>query len=142
MQNLSFFSEDTPFKIKDTEAIINWIERLITSHQKITGEVSYIFCSDTYLLKINQEHLNHDTLTDIITFDYTQAAIISGDIFISINRVEENANTFGVSFIEELHRVMSHGVLHLIGFNDKSPSEKEEMRKEEDRALSLLKTLS
>lgn len=142
MQNLSFFSEDTPFEIKDTEFTIKWIEGLISSHNKITGEISYIFCSDSYLLKINQEHLNHDTLTDIITFDYTQAAIISGDIFISINRVEENANTFGVSFMEELHRVMSHGVLHLIGFNDKSSSEKKEMRKEEDKALSLLKTLS
>lgn len=142
MQNLSFFSEDTPFEIKDTEFTIKWIERLISSHNKITGEISYIFCSDSYLLKINQEHLNHDTLTDIITFDYTQTAIISGDIFISINRVEENANTFGVSFMEELHRVMSHGILHLIGFNDKSSSEKKEMRKEEDKALSLLKTLS
>ena len=90
--------------------------------------MSYIFCDDTYLLDINLQYLNHDTLTDIITFDYSDENTISGDIFISIQRVRDNAKKFNVDFEEELLRVMSHGVLHLLGFNDKTESDKDLMR--------------
>lgn len=140
MQNdlITFFSEDVNFELSETIKHADWIQNLIKTHSKIAGDIAYIFCSDVYLHKMNVEHLNHDTLTDIITFDYTHAGIISGDIFISIDRVQENAKTFSVSFDQELHRVMSHGILHLIGFKDKTDTEKSLMRDEEDKAISLL----
>jgi len=136
-ENLSFFSENVDFQINNTEPIQDWIEKLIESYQKILGEITYIFCSDDYLLKVNQKHLNHDTFTDIITFDYTNNGIISGDIFISIDRIKENSVEFKTSFEDELHRVMAHGVLHLIGFKDKTKGEQTLMTKAEDHALSL-----
>jgi rRNA maturation RNase YbeY len=104
---------------------------------KKTGEINYVFCSDLYLHKINLEHLNHDTYTDIITFNYCEEDIISGDIFISIDRVKENSITYHTNFQKELNRVMIHGILHLVGFDDKSESDKELMRSKEDFYLSL-----
>lgn len=139
MENISFFSEEIDFQINNIENNIEWINSIVSSYSKIPGELAYIFCSDNYLLRLNIEHLNHDTLTDIITFDYTKTGIISGDIFISIDRVTENAKTFLVTFQEELNRVMAHGVLHLIGFKDKTEKEKKEMREAENNALSILK---
>jgi len=103
----------------------------------LIGFLNFIFCSDNYLLKINVEHLNHDTYTDIITFDYSKEDRISGDIFISIDRVEENAKSHKTSFENELHRVIIHGVLHLLGYGDKEPGQKAEMRQKEDFCLSL-----
>jgi rRNA maturation RNase YbeY len=140
MQNdlITFFSEDIKFQLSETETSANWIQNLIKTHNKIAGDIAYIFCSDAFLHKLNVEHLNHDTLTDIITFDYTHAGIISGDIFISIDRIKENSKTFSASFDQELYRVMSHGVLHLIGFKDKTDNEKSVMRAEEDKAIFLL----
>ncbi len=139
---ISFFSEEIDFELEGSVSYSKWIEALITSYDKLTGDISYVFCSDDYLHKMNVEHLNHDTLTDIITFDYTHAGIISGDIFISIDRVKENSQSFQVSFETELHRVMCHGVLHLIGFKDKSEDEKTEMRIAEDAAIDLIETIS
>lgn len=138
MENLSFFTEDIDFQFDEIKKTSVWINKIISNYSKISGDLTYIFCSDTYLLQLNISHLNHDTLTDIITFDYTNAGIISGDIFISIDRIKENASTFGVPFEEELSRVMAHGVLHLIGFKDKTKDEKQEMREAEDHALTLV----
>lgn len=139
MENISFFSEDVDFYINNSENNTRWINSIISNYSKIPGELTYIFCSDDYLLKLNIEHLNHDTLTDIITFDYTKTGIISGDIFISIDRVIENAKSFLIPFQEELNRVMAHGVLHLIGFKDKTKEEKKNMREAENHALGILK---
>jgi len=134
---ISFFSESVEFQLIDKTRYSQWISELIKQQGKNLGEISYIFCSDDYLHKLNLAHLNHDTLTDIITFDYTHAGIISGDLFISVDRVKENAASFQVDFLLEMKRVMAHGVLHLIGFNDKTTAEKKVMRKEEDKAISL-----
>lgn len=134
---ISFFSESVEFQLIDKTRYSQWIAELIKQQGKILGEISYIFCSDDYLHELNLAHLNHDTLTDIITFDYTHAGIISGDLFISVDRVKENAVSFQVDFLLEMKRVMAHGVLHLIGFNDKTTAEKKVMRKEEDKAISL-----
>lgn len=114
-----------------------WINELVRLENKILGDVSYIFCSDEYLLEMNKEHLNHDYYTDIITFDYCEGDEISGDLFISVDRVRENAQLENVEFLNELHRVMAHGVLHLCGYGDKSSAEELLMRKKEDEALAL-----
>ena len=131
-------SEDVEFSVAKSKKVIQWISLAAKSRSFEIGEINYIFCSDSYLLIINKEYLGHDYYTDIITFDQSdQENQISGDIFISIDRVRENAETFNVSFTDELHRVMIHGVLHLIGVNDKTPDEKSEMRKLEDHYLAL-----
>lgn len=134
---ITFFSEDIEFNLENEEKYAAWIEKLIASHTKIPGDVSYVFCSDEYLHKLNVEHLNHDTLTDIITFDYCQPGILSGDLFISIERVKENAQTFGVPLNQEILRVMSHGILHLAGLKDKSQEDAKKMREEEELAIQL-----
>jgi probable rRNA maturation factor len=115
----------------------DWIVSVIVGAESHCGEITYIFCSDEQLLEINQQYLKHDTYTDIITFDYSQDDLISGDIFISTDRVRENGEAFGVSFDMELSRVMVHGVLHLLGHTDRTDEEKKAMRSEEDRHLSV-----
>ncbi len=115
----------------------DWINRILESEGFVLGQIDYIFCTDDYLLELNQEYLNHDTFTDIITFDYTDGRTISADIFISTERVEENALNFEVSFKEELLRVMSHGVLHLMGYGDKSDEDQKLMRKKEEEKMKL-----
>ncbi|MEC7265541.1 MAG: rRNA maturation RNase YbeY [Bacteroidota bacterium] len=115
----------------------DWINRILESEGFVLGQIDYIFCTDDYLLELNQEYLNHDTFTDIITFDYTDGRTISADIFISTERVEENALNFEVSFKEELLRVMSHGVLHLMGYGDKSDEDQILMRKKEEEKMKL-----
>ncbi|PCI98996.1 MAG: rRNA maturation RNase YbeY [Flavobacteriales bacterium] len=134
---ISFFSEDIAFQLDNQNNTALWAQKTISKEAKKTGDITYVFCSDTYLHKINLEHLNHDTFTDIITFNYCDGDLISGDIFISIDRVKENAITFHTTFKEELNRVMIHGILHLVGYNDKSDSDKELMRSKEDFYLSL-----
>ncbi len=133
-----FFSEDIKFSppaIRKTRA---WLRHVVAAENKSLVELTYIFCSDSYLLGINIEYLRHDTLTDIITFNTSEnEAGISGDIYISIERVSENAAKYQVSFAEELHRVMVHGLLHLLGYNDKSAGEKKIMREKEFAYLSL-----
>ena len=122
--------------------ISNWIKDIIARHQKEMGGIVYIFCSDTEILRINQEYLKHDYYTDIITFDYSEEKVISGDIFISLDTVKSNADQFSTDYSEELYRVMAHGVLHLCGFKDKTPEEKALMRTEENEALSRLLIIS
>ena len=141
MDSIIFHTEDIEFALENENFIKLWLSKIIGLESKITGEINYIFCSDTYLHKINLEHLNHDTYTDIITFDYVENGIISGDIFISIDRVKENALTFEVDFNQELNRVMAHGVLHLIGFKDKNSQDQTKMSLEEDKALELISKL-
>jgi len=126
------FHYEIDFEIKDSERTSEWIEQLIIEEGKEMGEITYIFCNDKFLLERNQKYLNHDTLTDIITFDYCQGDIISSDIMISIDRVKENSTIFENSFSDELKRVMSHGILHLIGYNDHNEKDKEVMREKEN----------
>ena len=116
-----------------------WIGSVAGKHGFRTGDVSYIFCSDEHILKMNREYLRHDYYTDIITFDYTAENRISGDIFISLDTVSSNAEKFGVSYGDELHRVIIHGILHLCGINDKTPEERAVMKKCEDEALNHFK---
>lgn len=131
------FNYETDFQLDKEEIYQDWIERIIESEGKQLGEVNYIFCDDEYLHEINVQYLDHDTLTDIISFDYTEGNIISGDIFISIERVQDNANDFQVSFQEELKRVMAHGVLHYCGYKDKSESDEKLMRQKEDEKIKM-----
>lgn len=135
-----FFSEEISFKLPHPRKTSSWIRDTIIKEKGQPGDLNYIFCSDQYLLSINQQYLNHNTLTDIITFDYSEGgSVISGDIYISIERVEENARHFGVSLDEELHRVIIHGALHLLGYKDKKSGDKALMRKKEEAYLSLRK---
>ncbi|NPA44711.1 MAG: rRNA maturation RNase YbeY [Chlorobi bacterium] len=134
---INYFYEDiNEFELSET--ISEWINKTITNENKETGEINIIFCSDEYLLKMNKEHLNHDYYTDIITFDYCQGSLVSGDLFISVDRVGENAKDFNVDFKNELNRVIIHGVLHLIGYNDKTDDEQKEMTEKENFYLNLL----
>lgn len=134
------FNYETNFKLSDEDSTGNWIKKCIEKEEGELGEINYIFCDDDYLHKINVEFLQHDTLTDIISFDYSLGKEVGGDIFISIERVKENAEEFNVSFENELHRVMIHGILHYLGFKDKTQEEKEVMRTKENECLEILKT--
>ncbi|MDC9724286.1 MAG: rRNA maturation RNase YbeY [Urechidicola sp.] len=133
------FNNEIEFKLENKECLLEWIAQTIEKEQFKLGEVNYIFCSDEQLLVKNIEFLNHDTYTDIISFDYTIGKLISGDIFISIDRVTENSKTFNTSFQNELNRVMIHGVLHYCGYKDKTDDDKSLMRSKEDYYLSLRK---
>lgn len=131
------FNYESDFSLEHEEVYASWIETIVESENKILGEISYIFCDDEYLHTINMQYLNHDTLTDIISFDYTEGDIISGDIFVSIERVEDNAKDFNVSFDEELKRVLAHGVLHYCGYKDKSDEDALLMRTKEEEKIKL-----
>ena len=132
---IDFFSE-TVFSLQNPNEIALWISKTINDHKREEGEISYIFCDDQYLHKLNLEFLNHDSLTDIISFDNSLGDQINGDIFVSVERVKENADTYKTNFEDELHRVIIHGILHYCGFNDKTKEEAALMRKKEDEALS------
>jgi rRNA maturation RNase YbeY len=132
MNKIDFYYEDCSFVYKGKIATRNWINRAIKENNKQLGAISVIFCSDNYLLKINQDYLNHDYFTDIITFDYCEDNIVSGDLFISIDMIRANAEKFGVELIDELHRVIIHGVMHLVGFKDKTDEEAQTMRAQEN----------
>lgn len=120
------------------EKLKKWIHSVIKQNKRKTGYLNFVFCSDRYLLKINKQYLNHSTYTDIITFNTSESANeISGDIFISVTRIKENTVQFSTSFKDELHRVMIHGVLHLLGYNDKSEKEKNAMRMKENECLAF-----
>ena len=131
------FNYETDFELKNEAQYEDWISRIIESEGFDEGEINYIFCDDEYLHKINVEYLDHDTLTDIISFDYTVGNLIQGDIFVSIERVKDNANDFNVSFDEELKRVLSHGVLHYCGYKDKSPEDEALMRSKEEEKMQM-----
>lgn len=138
MKSIQFFTEDIDFKIKEKGKIRQWIlESVKNEGFKRVGELSFIFCSDDYLLEINKQYLNHDTYTDIVTFDSSEDEdTIAGDIFISVERIRENAQKFRVAERDELHRVIIHGVMHLCGYPDKKPAEKAKMTAKEDEYLS------
>lgn len=133
---ITFSSNINTFSYPDKEKTKKWLAAIIQEQGKRVGTIGYLFCDDEVLLDANQRYLNHDTYTDIITFDYVEGDLISGDIMISIDRVGENAEKFGCSFSNELHRVIAHGVLHLLGQGDKTEQEADEMRKKEEQALS------
>jgi len=133
---INFYSENE-FILEETDRVAKWIEQVIASENKKLEEVNYIFCDDEYLLKLNVEFLNHDTYTDIITFNNNVGNILEGDIFISTERVKENAETFGVIFEDELRRVLSHGILHLCGYNDKTEEDSLVMREKEEEKMQL-----
>lgn len=131
------FNYELDFEITDEQIYSDWISNIISSENKTEGEINYIFCDDDYLLEINQQYLNHDTLTDIISFDYSLGNEIHGDIYISIERVKDNAVDFNVSFEEELKRVLAHGVLHYCGYKDKTEVDEQMMRSKEDEKIKL-----
>lgn len=132
------FNYETDFKLDSEEQISTWISSAISSEEYKLEAINYVFCNDEYLHKLNVEFLNHDTLTDIISFDYSVGKIIQGDIFISVDRVADNAKDFGASFEEELHRVIIHGVLHYCGYKDKTDDEAKLMRQKENHYLKQL----
>lgn len=135
---INFYSEEVNYELENAEAIVQWLLGVYHAEQKSVVALNYIFCSDIYLLHINKQYLLHDTLTDIITFSNARnGAAIEGDIFISIERVKENALEFGVSFEKELLRVLVHGSLHLLGYKDKTAVEKKVMTQKEDFYLNL-----
>ena len=133
------FNSETSFTLKNQKRLVKWISDVISSEGFQVGEINYIFCNDSYLNKINQEFLNHDTFTDIISFDYTLGKEVGGDIFISTERVLENAEKFNEVFENELYRVMIHGILHFMGYKDKTKKEKTLMRTKEDENIFRLK---
>ena len=134
---ISYIQEDIKFRCKDKRKISRWIGKVINNFSdKKEGEIAIVFCSDNYLLEINKKFLSHGYYTDVITFDYTEGVVVSGDILISIDRIAENSTEYEVTFDEELHRVIIHGVLHLLGYKDSSDEERAEMRAKEDRALA------
>ena len=131
------FNYESDFTLENEEAIASWLSAVILSENKTEGEINYIFCDDDYLHKINVEYLNHDTLTDIISFDYTMGNEISGDIFVSIERVLDNSKDYNTFFEDELKRVLVHGVLHYCGYKDKSEDDESLMRSKEDEKLNM-----
>lgn len=131
------FNYETDFTLSNEAHYEEWISRVIVSEGFDEGEINYIFCDDEYLHKINVDYLDHDTLTDIISFDYTEGNLLQGDIFVSIERVKENASDFNVPFEDEIKRVLSHGILHYCGYKDKSPEDELLMRSKEDEKIQM-----
>ena len=138
---ITFAYQKEDFELEEVSKIRKWITSVIQKQGCRVGSIGYLFCSDDYLLEANMKYLNHDTLTDIITFDYVEGGVVSGDIMISVDRVGENATIFGVPFEQELHRVIIHGILHLLGQGDKSDKEAMQMRSKEEAALQLWQTM-
>lgn len=131
------FNYETDFVLDNETNFSNWLSEVISSELKNEGEINYIFCDDDYLLEINQQYLDHDTLTDIISFDYSVGNELHGDIFISVERVRDNATDYNVSFEDELKRVMVHGLLHYCGYKDKSESDERLMREKEEEKMKM-----
>lgn len=137
---IEIYSEQIDFQLEHVDRITTWLEAAAAEEGYEVGDINIIFCDDEYLLNVNRQYLNHDYYTDIITFDYSEEEMVSGDLFISIDRVRENAEEFHQLFSEELHRIMVHGVMHLCGYQDKEPLEKTEMTGKEDFYLKKLST--
>lgn len=135
---ISFYAEDITLPSINKKAVGNWVRAVAETYGKKTGDISYIFCSDEKILEVNRQYLQHDYYTDIITFDYSSGNKISGDLFISLDTVRTNAETFNTPYNEELHRTIIHGILHLCGINDKGPGEREIMEANENKALGIL----
>jgi probable rRNA maturation factor len=138
--DISFNMVDSNYRVQHKTLLRLWIQSTIRNEQKTHGDISFNFCSDEYLLSVNQEHLKHDYYTDIITFDFCHQNVVSGDIYISVDRVKENAKSEHKTVSNELNRVIIHGVLHLCGYKDKKPADARLMREKEDFYLSLLHT--
>ena len=134
---VSYFKEDTSFDFKEKRRTNRWLKLVAESEIRRLGDISIIFCSDNFILDINIKYLQHDYFTDIITFDYCEGDTVSGDLFISVDSVRENASFYGVEFADELNRVIVHGILHLIGYDDHSEEDIREMRAKENYYLSL-----
>jgi rRNA maturation RNase YbeY len=139
MKTIQFFTEQTKFTIKNKTLIREWLTKIIRKQKKTVGEINIIFCSDDYLLKLNEQYLGHDTFTDIITFDFVEEKTISGDIFISVDQMKENAKLFHVEQSTEMRRLIVHGVLHLLGYKDEKPKDKKIMTTQEEAALECWK---
>ena len=137
MAKINFYAEGVSLPRIRRRIVGKWIAEVCSRYGKAVGEISYLFCDDEYILKANQEFLDHDYYTDIITFDYDEDDIINGDLFISLDTVRTNAEKFGKEYEEELHRVIIHGILHLCGINDKGPGEREIMEAAENKALAM-----
>ncbi|MBS1531637.1 MAG: rRNA maturation RNase YbeY [Bacteroidetes bacterium] len=138
MPSVNFFEEDIHFDLKNKNKVKSWVKSTIATEGYKLQELNYIFCSDAYLLQMNQQYLDHDTYTDIITFDNSEKEkVIEGDIFISIERIRENADKFGTGETDELHRVIIHGALHLLGYKDKTAADKQQMTIKEDQYLGV-----
>lgn len=135
---VSYYAEDIKMPSLKRRETTKWIREVAAVHQMKVGDVAYIFCSDEKILEVNKEYLQHDYYTDIITFDYTEDGVVNGDVFISLDTVKSNAEEFGVTFDQELHRIIIHGILHLCGIDDKGPGERENMTAKENEALALL----
>lgn len=135
---INYFSEKKAFKFPNKRSTSNWLKSVITSNQKTPGEISFIFCTDEQLLEINKTYLKHFYYTDVITFNYNEADVVHGDIYISVDRIEENARNFNETFRRELLRVMVHGVLHLLGYDDHSSEERMKMHELEDLYLNKI----
>ncbi|MEI8085168.1 MAG: rRNA maturation RNase YbeY [Paludibacter sp.] len=136
---IQYIAEEIELPTLEKRNISRWIKETAAEYGKKVGEIAYIFCSDARILEVNKQFLNHDYYTDIITFDYTESNIISGDIFISVDTVKSNAEEFGVTFQAEIQRIMIHGILHLCGQDDKTPDLRLEMTRKEDLAINRLK---
>ena len=134
---IAFFNETSFVFPYHKNKVKQWVKQIALSEGKKIGDINYIFCDDVYLHKINVQYLQHDTLTDIITFDYGKDNLLSSDIYISVERVEENAKEYNIDFSTELLRVMAHGILHLCGYKDKTPEQSQEMRQKEEEKMAL-----
>lgn len=135
---ISYYAEDIKLPTIKKRATNAWIKEVAKGYNKKAGNIAYIFCSDEKILEVNKQYLQHDYYTDIITFDYTEGDVISGDLFISLDTVKSNAEQFQTDYNEELYRIIIHGILHLCGINDKGPGEREQMTEKENMALAIL----
>ena len=135
---IQYIAENIKMPVLEKQKLNRWIKEVAADYNKKVGDIAYLFCNDKRILEVNKQYLDHDYFTDIITFDYSERNIISGDIFISLETVESNAKDFGVSFQDELHRIIIHGILHLCGNDDKTPELRKEMTTKENNALSKL----
>lgn len=142
MKEVLFFNEEVEFPVFFSDSFVcRWLEIIAQHYSKSIGTLSFIFCDDDYILNVNRQYLKHDYFTDVITFDYCEGDLLSGDIFISLDTVQSNAKDFDTTYENELHRVICHSILHLIGFKDKTDSDSIQMRSNENICLELLKTV-
>ncbi len=139
MANIEYHSQLSSFKLSNPRKTSAWLKKVCASEHRTIKSLAYVFCSDAFLKSLNQDFLKHSTYTDILSFDLSEDNELAGEIYISVDRVRDNAKKYAVAFETELHRVMAHGVLHFMGYKDKSPSEKAQMRSKEEACLSLWK---
>jgi rRNA maturation RNase YbeY len=137
--SIRFATQSGDFEVPETQKVQKWIAEVVKRRDRQVGNINYLFCDDAYLLQVNRQYLDHDTYTDIITFDYCEGQVLSGDLFISVDTVRANADFYKTDFSEELNRVLIHGVLHLAGYDDQTDEQKAQMRSKEDYYLKIRK---